>query len=166
MMMVLTSLTLVSQIFFGGLVNLDKEIDESQQEQFRRAVILENLLNAEYNATEVEETSTYYNFDKRRAVLPIEFFVNQDPPEGELGFEMNDDHCYISRVGGLDGENYAYYIKPLYPEDRFTGNPRNLECTSPPSSIDTEKVFSPVMLLRTAEKNPRLPARVYVYSVP
>jgi hypothetical protein len=167
MLLLLVGLGMVLQFYFGGLVTLETEIDESQQEEYRRAVVLENLLNAEYSTEEVTETSSFYDFDRRRAILPIEFFVNEDPADGELGYETNDGHCYIPRVAGLDGENYGFYLSTLYTEDRFAEDIRQIECTSPPSpAVTTENVFSPALLLRTANENPRLPVRVYVYSVP
>jgi hypothetical protein len=154
------------QVYLGGLVNLESDIDQSQQMQFRRTVILENILNIDYTEEELEQTSELYDTNHRRAIMPIEFFVNEDPPEGELGYQKTDEgNCFIPRVAGLDGENYAYYIKTLYPQDKFAKNPRKLGCTSPPTSVGTEKVFSPALLLRNSKENPRLPVRVYIYSV-
>lgn len=166
MLMLLVGLGMVLQMYLGGLMNLETEIDQSQQQEYRRAVVLENLLNVEYTRDEIESTSNTYNFDRRRAIIPMEFFVNEDPPDGELGYEKNERHCYIPRVAGLDGEKYAFYIDPLYQEGKNAGDPRNVECNSPPGRLTTQKVFSPALLLRTSNENPRLPARVYVYSVP
>lgn len=163
-MMILVGVGMVLQMYLGGLVNLQAEIDDSQQEEFRRMVILENLLNVEYTQEEVNATSSYYDYDARRAILPIEFFVNEDPPDGELGYNKTDGHCYIPRVAGLDGEHYAFYLSPLEPESEYTNDYRELECLTP-GTQNPEKVYSPALLLRNAEDNPRLPVRVYVYSV-
>lgn len=166
MMMLLLGLGMVLQMYFGGLITLQTEIDRSQQEEYRRAVVLENLLNVDYTREEIESTSSIYDFDRRRAIIPVEFFVNEDPSDGELGYEKNDGHCYIPRVAGLDGENYAFFLNPLYEESEYAGDPRNIDCVLPPGVGSIEEVYSPALLLRNAEENPRLPVRVYVYSVP
>lgn len=152
-------------MYLGGLINLQTEIDDSQQEEFRRMVVLENLLNLEYTQQEISNTSSYYDFDRRRAILPIEFFVNEDPPDGEVGYNKTGGHCYIPRVAGLDGENYAFYLSPLESQSKYTNDYRELECLTP-NAQDPERVFAPALMLRTAENNTRLPVRVYVYSVP
>lgn len=166
MLMVLVGLGMILQMYFGGLITLQKEIDNSQQEQFRRTVVLENVLNIEYSQQEINATSSYYDYDARRAILPVEFFVNEDPPDGELGYQQTDEgHCYIPRVAGLDGENYGFYLSPLESQSEYASDYRELECLNP-GVENPERVFAPALLLRTAEENPRLPVRVYVYSVP
>jgi len=166
MLMVLTGLGVVVMMYFGGLVNLQTEIDDSQQQDFRRNVVLENLLNIEYSQNEINNTSSYYDYDARRAIMPIEFFVNEDPPDGELGYNKTEEgHCYIPRVAGLDGENYGFYLSPLEEQSKYANDFRELECLQP-GSADPKKVFSPALILRNARDNPRLPVRVYVYSVP
>ncbi len=159
-LMVLVGFTVVVHIYFGGILNLSTEIDNSQRNEFRKAIVLENLMNVEANRTELGKVaSSAYSYDHRRAYIPVEFFTNEN--DNGVGYSKNGKHCYIERVSGLDGENFSFYIQPT------TSSPGNsLDCTTQPSHRATvNAVSSPALLVRKASNEPLLPARLYVYEI-
>jgi hypothetical protein len=156
-----TAFTMVFQMFVGGLINLDTSVDDSQREEFRQALILENLVSMDYNASNLS-----YSIEKRRAVLPVEFFT-QESEGDQFGYQVNNGHCYFDRVAGLDGESYGFGVQPMFPVESGTGDDiRSIGCTDWPTG--RPHVESPVLLKRDARpySNPQLPARLYVYEIP
>lgn len=155
-----TALTMVLQIFIGGLINLETNVDSSQQEEFRRVVILENLLSMQYNSSKLD-----YPIEQRRAVLPVEFFTGPVDDPDELGYQVKDgSYCYFERVAGLDGENFAFAVQPMYSQQNGNEDYRRVGCTEWPRNQPS--VHSPALLRRDAYQNPQLPVRLYVYEVP
>jgi len=152
-LMVLVGITFIIQLYVGGLNNLSIDIDSYNEEQYRSTVVLENTLSVEENGSE----ELGYSYDHRRGVIPIEFFNQElDSEEDEPGYKKNGEHCYIPRVAGLDGENFAFYIINLDSDDTSP----DLDCTEQEGER-SKTVFSPVLLVRDGDP---VPARLYVYG--
>lgn len=168
MLMVLAGLGFIFQLYFGGLLSLEQEITDAQRSDFRQLSVLENTINEDTTLEEVEATSTGYRFEDRRAVLPVEYFTNQDPGGDEIGYSKTSEGvCYIPEVSGLAGERFGVVVKPLDQVEEGARDPRELSCTStnPIPTTGADPVSSPVLLVRKANnQNPRLPARVYIYK--
>lgn len=162
--MLLLGVAIVLQIYITGNLSIALTIDETQKEDYRKAVVLENILSIDANETELERTSKSYDYQRRRAVIPIEFFTNRNPGEGEIGHKRSDlGHCYIEEVQGLDGQNFGYYLTPDYSEYQKAENPRTLPCLR--QSAGNDAVYSEALLVREARENPLLPVKVYIYEV-
>ena len=152
-LMILVGITFIIQLYVGGLNNLSIDIDSYNEDEYRSTVVLENTLSVEENGTE----NLGYSYDHRRAVIPVEFFTRQGPnSDNKPYYKKNGDHCYIPRVGGLDGENFGFWILNL-DED---GTSVDLDCTEQVGDR-SETVFSPVLLVRDGDP---IPARLYVYA--
>jgi len=156
MILLFMGLMFVYMFFFGGLGNLQAEIDESQKNSFRRATVMENLLSVQ-----LEEPENYFshwrNSEERRAILSEEFFLEEN--EGQTpGYQTRNGHCYIERVAGLDGISYGFYLEPTTGEEVD-----ELGCTAPQNP--TLAVSSPALLLRTDDEEGRLPVRIFVYQI-
>lgn len=163
-LMVLLGIAIVAQLYFGGLLSLDAEIDDSQGPEYTRALVLENLLSVEATRSELGNTDGAYDYSRRRAVIPVEFFTNQNPSSGQVGYHKNGNHCYIERASGLDGEDFGFYITPLDDVSKHASSPRSLDCTTERGDR-SKTIFSPAMVIRKANGNPRLPVRLYVYEI-
>lgn len=163
--LLLFGVAIVLQIYITGNLSIALTIDETQKEDYRKAVVLENTLSIDANETELESTSNAYDYQRRRAVIPIEFFTNRNPEGGEVGYKVSNlGHCYIEDVQGLDGENFAYYVSPDYPPSYNAEDPRYLPCLR--QSAGYQAVYSEALLVREARGNPLLPVKVYIYEVP
>lgn len=191
-LMALLALGFVTMLFIGGMVNLSINIEESQKVDYRRAAVLENLLSidADYGELSATKNTEGYQYETRRAVIPIEYFTvkdseNSDPSEGigykvqHAGYSTAPKHCYIPDVGGLDGENFAYRVELLEEENvNANGAYKEIpdECTD--MEFDTgqasaahrtmfleSSVFSVALLERSDNENPPLPVRLYVYEI-
>lgn len=163
--MLLFGVAIILQIYITGNLSIALSIDETQKDDYRKAIVLENFLSVDATETELESTSTAYSYPRRRAKIPIEFFTNQNPEDDEIGYkETNSGHCYIEKVQGLDGENFAYYVQPDYSLTQNAEDPRSLACSRQGSSYQT--VYSEALLVREARENPLLPVKVHVYEVP
>lgn len=166
--------------FFPGLVSIESDVEASQQEKYRKAIVLENLLSLSADTEDIYD----YEYTNRRGVIPVEYFSNKDPGGGELGFKTTGnqvDHCYIPGVAGLDGENFAFRIKPLVDESKgpdggdlgtrnedyksvkYIGGEKS-PCTEIDPQIAQIGVVSTAMLVREDKKNAMLPVRLYVYD--
>lgn len=163
-------LAVVLNIYIGGNLSLELNIDDAQKGEYGRAVVLENVLSLDASSEELEATSSSYSYNQRRAITPVEFFTNEDPEGDEIGYEVSQSgHCYIEEAGGLDGEEYGFFIRPDYSN---AGQGRSLGCTSMPdldigSQIASQsRVFSELLLVRKADGNQLLPARVFIYRIP
>ncbi len=176
----LLSVMYVMGTFFPGLVSIESDIEVSQQEKYRKAIVLENLLSLGADTEEIYG----YEYTNRRGVIPVEYFANKDQGESELGFKTTGDqvdHCYIPGVAGLDGESFAFRIKPLTDESKGPdGNDlgtRNQDfksitytdsgkspCTDIDPQIARIGVVSTAMLIRKDKNNAMLPVRLYVYD--
>lgn len=161
--MLILGVTVIVQIYITGNLSIALTIDDTQKQDYKKAVVLENTLSIDANQTQLEKTSKGYDYQRRRSVVPIEFFTNQDPDEGEIGFKTSGGNCYIEDVQGLDGENFAYYISPDYPIEKNAENPRELPCSR--QSAGSQSVYSELLLVREARENPLLPAKVFIYEV-
>lgn len=160
-LMLLTGVTLILQIYVGGLNTITMDIDQYSQDKFRSSIVLENTLSVQEDSGELS-----YEYDHRRAVIPVEFFTNQLSSGGSgVGYKEQNGHCYIPKVAGLDGENFGFYIRELY--DGNEGDPnsaRQLDCRQRPGSR-SQTVYSPALLIRKSNGNPPMPARLYIYAI-
>lgn len=157
------------RFFISGLGELNESLETVNEEDYPRAVVLENLLSVKASTLELG-----YSYDRRRAVIPVEFFTRQ-ANNGQPGFKKRtvngEEHCYIPGVAGLDGRKYGFKVRAMYPQDKAAdgstipeGEYRQLNCTE--LDIDlTKAVYAPALLVREAENNPKLPVRLYVYSI-
>lgn len=152
-LMVMVGVTLILQMYVGGLNSISIDIDQYNQERYRSAVVLENTLSVQEEPGEIN-----YNYDHRRAVTPVEFFTQEASNSDEIGYMKNGEHCYIPRVAGLDGEDFGFYIRSL---DSDMSD--DLDCTTRPGDR-SETVFSPIMLIRKGSNQDPLPARLYIYA--
>lgn len=159
-LMLLTGVTLILQIYVGGLNTITMDIDQYSQDKFRSSIVLENTLSVQESSEQLN-----YEYDHRRAVIPIEFFTNELSSDSGVGYREHNSHCYIPKVAGLDGENFGFYIRELY--DRDEGDPstaRELDCRTAPDDR-SGRVYSPALLVRKANSNPPMPARLYIYEI-
>lgn len=156
-LMLLTGVTIILQMYVGGLHTISMNIDQYDQEKFRSAVVLENTLSVKEDPSELN-----YSYDHRRAVIPVEFFTQKLSNSGnDVGYKVRNGDCYIPKVAGLDGRDFGFYIRSL-DEDMSA----DLDCTTRPSGV-TETVLSPVLLIRKAnadDNDAPLPARLYIYA--
>lgn len=162
--MLLLGIWVVVQIYVTGNLAVAIDIDNTQKAEYRKAVVLENLLSVDATEEELEATTgTKYSYDRRRAVMPIEFFTNKNPGPDEIGYYVTPSgHCYIDNVAGLDGENFGFYVTLDYSMAVKASNPRRLGCTAAKGSQD---IYSEAMLVREARQNPLLPVKVHVYEI-
>lgn len=176
----LLSVMYVMGTFFPGLTSIESEVQVSQQEKYRKAIVLENLLSLGADTEDIYG----YEYTNRRGVIPVEYFSNKDPGDNELGFKTTGnrvDHCYIPGVAGLDGENFAFRIKTLTDESQDSDGgdigTRNEDyksvmyagtgespCTEIDAQIAQIGVVSAAMLVREDKNNTMLPVRLYVYD--
>lgn len=163
--LLLFGVSIVLTVYITGNLSISMTIDETQTGDYRKAVVLENLLSIDANQSQLESTSSGYSYQRRRSVIPIEFFTNRNPEEGEIGFRRSTfGHCYIEQVQGLDGENFGYYIEADYPITQNANDARTLSCLRQYSTYQT--IYSEALLVREARENPLLPVKVHVYEIP
>ncbi len=166
--MLIVGLTVILGLYIGGLNNLSMEIDSSAQQEYRKAIVLEHLLNIDASENELEETSGEgYYYDRTRARIPIEYFTNENPANDEIGYRKNGDNCYISQVPGLDGDKFAFSIDS--PErmffDTLSTNP-DFQAFSEDCLISRpNSASSPALLIRESEDKSPLEVIIYVYPV-
>jgi|GEM_PF-2401542 len=156
-------LLIIIQLYVGGLQNLSADVDTVSKQEYRKAVILEDLLNVDANNTKLSATSDRYSYDQRRAILPIEYFTGEKESEEEIGFKKRNGHCYLEEVKGLDGRNFGFFLEPtgLNTLTENAEDPRGIKCsTGRPNSV-----YSPALLMRKANDNPPIEVNLHVYSI-
>lgn len=154
-LMLMVGVTLILQMYVGGLNTLNMDIDQYDKDKFRSTVVLENTLSVTEEPDEIN-----YNYDHRRAVTPVEFYTEEADNDDDIGYMENGEDCYIDRVAGLDGENFGFYIRSM-----DSDMDSDLGCTDRPDEQErSETVYSPVLLIRKASGDPPLPARLYIYA--
>lgn len=158
-------LLIVIQLYIGGLQNLSADVETVSKQDYRKAVILEDLLNIDANSSELSATSESYRYDQRRAVLPAEYFTNEKDSEEEIGFNKRNGHCYIEKVKDLNGRDFGFFLNPTGEFNALRENaedPRGLECaTQRPNSV-----YSPAILIRKANNNnPPVEVNLHVYPI-
>lgn len=156
-------LLIVIQLYIGGLQNLSADVETVSKQDYRKAVILEDLLNIDANSSELSATSESYRYDQRRAVLPAEYFTNEKDSDEEIGFKKRNGHCYIEKVKDLNGRDFGFFVEPtgLNSLTENAENPRGIECsTGRPNSV-----YSPALLIRKSNDNPPIEVNLYVYSI-
>ncbi|QKQ98895.1 hypothetical protein GKQ38_05230 [Candidatus Nanohaloarchaea archaeon] len=176
-------LMLLLSFFLSGLTSIEANIEQTHQKEYRKAIVLENLLSLDADT----ESLYGYSYTHRRSVIPVEFFTNYNPDSGEIGYRVQGratrGHCYIPRVEGLDGQHFAFGIDPLVNEAlNATGDPMgqpNVDfksvvqnstsgayraCTMMHPVIRQRAVVSTAMLVREDKNHSMLPVRLYVYD--
>ncbi|MFB6158789.1 MAG: hypothetical protein ABEJ95_03960 [Candidatus Nanohalobium sp.] len=167
---VLISLFLVYQINTAGLNNIAFEINTTQQENYRKAVVLENLLSLDADKDAFKDSdslSSIKKMDDQRAVIPLEYFTNPldsgdkypDLDSAGVGYRKKDKHCYIPQVNGLDGENFGYYLLDIQSSGPQYFPP---SCQKPQGK---NAFSSPVLLSQAATGEKPIAARVYIYEI-
>jgi hypothetical protein len=168
----LLTLTLLSMNFAGipaSYMNLETKVNQSYVEDYRKLAVLENVmaLDANRELLRVRSDSGSYRYEKQRAVIPVEFFTQNNEGDTELGYQVTDDgHCYMEQVPALDGEEHGFFIQRV--ESYRTGDPgfsepRELGCTEVMDISDS--VYAPALLVRKGNGNPRIPVQIYIYSI-
>lgn len=150
-------LVIVLQLHLGGLNDLSADIDTASEEEYRQAIVMENLLTTSVQATETDVSIS--EWDNRRAFIPEEFILNEDPSEDEIGFSVRDDHCYIERVEGLDGVNFGFGVT-ANEDSQYAEALDPIECVFSP---DESSAWSHALMLR--EDNPPLEVIIHVYRI-
>lgn len=155
LMMLGIGLMVILNLHIAGLNDLSADVDLASEEEYRQGIVLENLLNVDANSSE-----TSVNYDRRRAMIPIDFVTNEDPSDGEAGFSTNNGDCYIERVPGLDGEEFAFGLQAEEDITENADNPESIECSYPQGG---NSAWSPALIMR--EDNPPLEVIIHVYRV-
>ncbi len=159
------TLYVIYMIGVAGLTDLSVNVDTSQEHLYRNAVVLENLVSLEATAEELDNTpgTSRYSYDRRRAHIPIEYFSHRKEGEEGLGYKIRNGHCYIDKVTGLDGENFAFSIELLSRPGENAENPKEvaMECVS----TLRPSLSAPALLVREDRGNPPLPVSLHVYRV-
>lgn len=177
-------LMLILGLFIPGLTNVETNIDVTQQREYRKAIVLENLLSLDADTGEMYG----YEYTHRRAVIPVEYFTTYNPGPHEIGYKVTgfratQGHCYIPEVAGLDGRHFAFGIQVLANEAKnatgdVMGQP-NVDyksvllngtsgayraCAKMHPSTRQRAVVAPAMLVRKDKNHSMLPVRLYVYD--
>ncbi|MFP4038546.1 MAG: hypothetical protein ACLFTA_02070 [Candidatus Nanohaloarchaea archaeon] len=146
---------IILQLYVGGLQDLSTDIDVTSQEAYRKAILLERVLNYDAGSDEAG-----YDYDRRRAIIPQEVFTNKDPESGEIGYKKTGGHCYIEEIPELDGQNFGLAVTTAENPNMHASNPESLDCKRGDLS---DSVSSPALLIRG--DNPPLEVRVHVYKI-
>lgn len=152
-----------------SILNIEQEIDVSQREDYRLAVLLENIQSLDATREELSNTpgTSGYDYDRRRSVIPVEFFWNQKSgSETGVGFGINDGHCYLEEVPHLDGENFGFFIKDFQGEPDRTGDDlKSIDSRCKEAEDVGSREYAPALLVRKDNKNPPQMVRIYVYRI-
>lgn len=185
-LMIFLGLMVIFSFFLGGLTEINHNIESTQTEEYRKAIVLENILSLDADTEDLYG----YEYTHRRGVIPVEYFSNYNPGPNEIGYEVagqlnNRGKCYIEEVAGLDGRNFAFGIYPLTnegldPEGNSLGTANvdfksvavngtnnaatSSECTSMHPANRQRAVVSTALLVRKDKNHTKLPVRIYVYD--
>lgn len=162
--MLIVGLTVILGLYIGGLNSLELEIDDSAQKDYRQAVVLENLINIEASESELANTvgESYY-YDRKRARIPIEFFTNEDPSVGEIGFREVSGNCYINDATGLNGVDFAFAIES--PDGNPFDDPDFSEFSQECLYLQPGSATSSALLIRESEDKAPLEVIIHVFPV-
>lgn len=171
---------LIVQIHITGSLSLEMTIDDTQKNDYRKSIVLENLLSIDANHSELENVNGAYDYDRKRAIIPVEYFTNKDPSKNSVGYERSSlGHCYIERVSGLDGQNFGFYVTFDGVQESVIEayNPSSGKSVLPPDcaqqilgnsqvfrGLSYNSVYSEVLLVGKSIDG-KVPATVYVYEI-
>lgn len=165
-------LMVISIVMVPGLnamLNIGQQIDVSQREDYRLAVLLENVQSLDATREELSNTpgTSGYDYDRRRAVIPVEFFVNEkSASEPGVGFGINNGHCYLHGVPRLDGQDFGFFITDFEGEpDRTEGSVKSIDSQCKQAENVASREYAPVLLVRKDNNNPPQMVRMYVYRI-
>ncbi|MFB6144816.1 MAG: hypothetical protein ABEJ98_05895 [Candidatus Nanohaloarchaea archaeon] len=166
---------IVAVFLVGGLTNLDIQISQAYTSEYRKAAVLENVLELDANATELRNSGLEpYNYSGRRATVPIVYFTNR-LEKGSVGFTTKsvrgdtDANCYLPKIPGLD-ERFAYRLDIMKLQAEQAGNhDYGIPAMCEEQRADTQgelrnAVFSQILLEPPNPDKPLLPARIYIYE--
>lgn len=180
-------LLIVLLVFISSQNNISTTINQNQPDQYRKAIVMENLLSTKADRRNLDSVSRYsVDYYDRRGYLPIDYFTQN--PDSDIQYATNNGHCYVQDTDGsplipaLDGENFAYMIEPLpsIDEDAHVSSSymtvSNTDCAisqlgggTPTNGginyLPTDNFRSSALLHRGSSK-PSLPVRLYIYRVP
>jgi hypothetical protein len=160
LMMMIIGVTLVLMLFIGGLQDLSADIETYSEEQYRSTIVLENLLNLDATPDELEASADdYYTYDRRRAVIPIEFFTQEAGSNNNIGYKDSSEGpgCYIPKVDGLDGENFEFKI-----EGKGTDLDSTQLADTCTTDLATDTVYSSALLVRKGLNKEPLEVLIHV----
>jgi len=162
--------TLAVFIGLNGFATIDHQVTVTNKQSYRLAVVMEGLQSLEASRTDLDvtEDTEPYGYDRRRSLIPVEYFTNRlSNGETGVGFKVRDNRCFIPQVSGLDGQSFGFYVQPLVDVDAKTGGDAKTipeTCSSAPN-VAGETFSSPALLVREDHDNPPLLVRLYVYAV-
>ncbi len=162
MIIISVLIILLLGFYFSGLNSVKADVKKYNEDSYGSAAVLENLLTLDASRTELGEVSTEYDYDRRRAIIPVEYFTHEASGD-EVGYKKRSGNCYIERVEGFDGVKYGFYISTMYQVTKNAENAREIDCMSP--TLTDNRFSSPALLVRKARDNPPLPARLYIYEI-
>ncbi|MDY6789087.1 MAG: hypothetical protein SVV03_03935 [Candidatus Nanohaloarchaea archaeon] len=152
-----------------SLLNIDLQFDVSQKQDYRLAVLLENVQSLDASRQQLENTegTSGYSYDRRRSIIPVEYFWNEKTgSETGIGYRVRNGHCYLEEVSRLDGERFGFYLKTMEPESEGTGGDFksiSQECRT--ASNVGKRFYTSALLVREDNKNPPLMVRIFVYEI-
>ncbi|WEL23895.1 hypothetical protein [Candidatus Nanohalovita haloferacivicina] len=181
--MIFLGIMVIFSFFLGGLTQINHNIEATQTEDYRKAIVLENILSLDADTEDLYG----YEYTQRRGVIPVEYFSNYNPGPNGIGYNVfrRTDHCYIEEVEGLDGQNFAFGIRILENEavdpqgnglgdanedfKSVTVNGTNNQatrskCISMHPAVRQRAVVSTALLVRNDKNHSKLPVRIYVYD--
>jgi hypothetical protein len=149
----------ISLLYVGSMRDISTNIEQYDRGKFRLAVVMENTLTV--SSTPGEEEINYLN---RRGAIPKKFFTNEiDGGEtGKIGYAITEDnHCYIPRVAGLDGENFAFHLSTgVFAADEHVGRCQTYTTDNP--AIDV-----PILMVDKSGKfhNEKREVELFIYEI-
>lgn len=171
----LLAVAVAAFLLIGGLSSLEIQIDQAYQSQYKKAAVLENVLELDANSTELENSGLEaYNYSDRRATVPLPYFTNV-LEEGKIGYTAKsvfgdtDADCHLPTVSGLEN-TFAYRLDIMKEEvdaagDYSYGIPG--ECEEQRADTQGElknAVFAQMLLEPSNPEKPLLPVRIYIYA--
>jgi hypothetical protein len=157
-------ITLILQMFLGGLQDLSADIDTVSQNEYKSVIVLERLLNLKRSNSEKAQPSEapdYY--DKRRAILPRAYFDKGTDDETGADPRPNRDGCGMNGLETLDGDKFAYQIgiKGIS-SGKWGEKTQDIECTT---YVPTEPNHASSPALLISEDEPPLEVMIYVFPL-
>lgn len=157
--MLLVLFTFAVTAIVGGLLQIDVSSSQVQEGEYEKAVILENLLSLRASEEELAATSSAYNYDRQKAVLPIQYFTNQDPADDEIGYYREGGNCYIEEVPGLNGQDYGFHVRPI------SSPPGDVDLACSDGSVQSGDMGAEAILVNGSSEESRLNVKMVVFPI-
>jgi len=172
LIIILLGLVFIPQ--FMALANINFSVSDTHRGSYRLAAALENIyaLDASEEQLENHQDANKYTYNRRRAVIPVEYFTKEYDSDTGIGYSTKNGHCYLPEVSGLDGENIGVYVLTSKDVDIGEGTggdyqdiPSDCNPEGETQLLDGAWVSGPALLVREARENPPLPVEVFVYEI-